>query len=82
MVHYNFYDYSKTIYTRSHDIVIITCPLHGEFTVKAYSHLTGIDCLKCSKQKLKQISNFSHIQFINSKKIENIKKDIDVISKT
>lgn len=41
------YDYSKTIYTRNRDKIIIICPNHGEFTQMAMSHLAGRGCKSC-----------------------------------
>lgn len=46
-VHNNKYDYSKSIYTKSKDKVIIICLEHGEFKQEANSHLRGRGCLKC-----------------------------------
>jgi endogenous inhibitor of DNA gyrase (YacG/DUF329 family) len=37
-VHNSKYDYTKTIYTAAHAYVTITCPIHGDFEQKAYSH--------------------------------------------
>ena len=33
--------------TRVHDIAVLHCPKHGEFSQKAYSHLAGIGCPSC-----------------------------------
>lgn len=46
-IHNNKYDYSKTIYTRAHDKVIIICPMHGAFEQKAYAHIQGRGCFTC-----------------------------------
>ena len=46
-VHGNKYDYSKVEYTKMHDKVIITCPIHGEFKQEAHAHLKGQGCPKC-----------------------------------
>lgn len=45
------FDYGKTVYVRAHDEVIVTCPKHGDFKQKAYSHLNGRGCAKCSRTK-------------------------------
>ncbi|HGB3193965.1 TPA: GIY-YIG nuclease family protein [Salmonella enterica subsp. enterica serovar Waycross] len=47
LVHGDVYDYSKTIYTTSHDKVKIICTKHGIFEQAAYSHLAGKGCKKC-----------------------------------
>ena len=46
-IHGDKYDYSKTKYTLSHDEVIITCPIHGDFKQVANYHLSGHGCEKC-----------------------------------
>jgi len=49
-VHSDQYDYSKVNYVDSQTKVTIICPEdgHGEFQQKAYSHLLGFGCAKCS----------------------------------
>jgi hypothetical protein len=51
IVHSGFYDYSESVYTRSQDDIVITCPLHGNFTQKANSHLMGHGCKLCANNK-------------------------------
>ena len=50
--HVNKYDYSRTVYKKANEKVIIICddPGHDyyEFEIRAYSHLQGIGCKKCS----------------------------------
>lgn len=41
------YDYSKAVYTKSTDKIIIGCPTHGLFTPMAAHHMQGIGCPKC-----------------------------------
>lgn len=45
--HSDFYFYDKTKYHTSHHFVTITCPDHGDFKQKAYSHLQGTGCPVC-----------------------------------
>ena len=52
-VHGNKYDYSKTVYLGRNSKLIITCPEHGDFWQKPYSHLNGHGCPKC---------NYSHLE--------------------
>lgn len=52
-LHGNKYDYSKAEYKGSKSNVIITCPIHGDFTQKAYTHLKGSGCPKCAKEERK-----------------------------
>jgi len=48
IIHGDKYDYSKTVYTKSREKVIITCLVHGDFTQTAHNHLYGKGCFKCS----------------------------------
>jgi hypothetical protein len=49
-IHNGKYSYEKTIYTTNHDQVIITCPIHGDFTQIASNHLRGYGCSKCASE--------------------------------
>ena len=46
---HNFkYDYSKTVYEGSQNKVTIICPIHGEFSQAAHSHMyRGMGCKQC-----------------------------------
>jgi hypothetical protein len=47
IVHNNFYNYSNTNYSKSNQMVIITCPLHGDFEQLPSNHITGSGCSIC-----------------------------------
>lgn len=47
LVHGDKYDYSKTVYVNQRTNVTIICPIHGEFTQKADSHMRGFGCRFC-----------------------------------
>lgn len=47
-VHGDKYDYSKAVYVNSQTHVIITCPVHGDFSQRPYSHVAGFGCARCS----------------------------------
>ena len=49
IVHNDFFSYDKTVYLNSNEKVIVTCPIHGDFEVKANNHLNGANCKKCQK---------------------------------
>jgi len=51
-IHKDKYDYSKSVYVRGHDGILIICPIHGEFSQQPYSHLAGHGCMKCRNEKL------------------------------
>ena len=46
-VHGDLYDYSKTVYVKSNQNVIITCKEHGDFEQTPNAHLSGCGCPKC-----------------------------------
>lgn len=82
-IHNNRFDYSKTIYTKGLDKVIIICPEHGEFLQTPKDHLTGRGCLKCRNltnnefiSKAKQIHgdkyDYSITKYINTDSPVNI----------
>ncbi|MBR6517584.1 MAG: hypothetical protein IKT40_12205 [Bacilli bacterium] len=47
--------YDKTIYRGVDNQVIITCPIHGDFSIKASTILKGNGCLKCRFDNNKNI---------------------------
>ena len=76
-VHGDKYDYSKTVYTRPLEKVIIICPKHGEFLQLPYNHLKGMGCRKCNSitteefiEKAREIHgdkyDYSKVKYINS----------------
>jgi hypothetical protein len=48
-IHGDRYDYSKVIYVKSIENVIITCPIHGDFEQSPNSHLCRHGCRKCNQ---------------------------------
>lgn len=51
-VHGDRFDYSKVVYKNAMDKVIITCPVHGDFTQTPSAHLNGQGCPKCAGKNL------------------------------
>lgn len=49
--HGDRFDYSKTVYVRDRQKVVIICSVHGEFEQTPSGHLKGRGCLKCSPNK-------------------------------
>lgn len=48
LLHGESYDYSKSVYSRSRDKILIKCNLHGtEFTQRPSAHLQGQGCPTC-----------------------------------
>ena len=54
-IHGDKYDYSKTEYIDSRKKVVVICPVHGEFAVMPYVHLSGCICRKCHFETKKRI---------------------------
>lgn len=50
-IHNNKYDYSKSVYTKKTEKLIIICNLHGDFIQNAHNHLRGYGCPKCGQEK-------------------------------
>src|SRR5271166_2153666 len=48
IIHNSKYDYSKVIYTKSKNKIIVICPIHGEFSQIADDHSRGHGCSQCS----------------------------------
>ena len=59
-VYNGFYDYSKTIYTAWDEDVVVTCPVHGDFKVKAGKHVSRRQgCRKCRMSPIPRKSDGS-----------------------
>lgn len=54
-VHKQKYIYDKTNYVGRSVKIIITCPIHGEFTQWPGNHLKGHGCSKCTYHKLSKL---------------------------
>jgi len=50
IIHKNKYSYTKTVYTKTGNKVIITCPKHGDFMQVAHYHLSGNGCPLCGEE--------------------------------
>lgn len=75
----NHYLYNKTKYVNKVTKVIVTCPIHGDFKIFPYDHLSGHGCPKCVGkyhytteewiEKAKQTHNnkfdYSKVQYAN-----------------
>lgn len=69
IVHDEKYDYSKVVYKKSVENVIIICPIHGEFKQRPDSHYSGSGCQICSESKgEKKINIFLKKNNINFEK--------------
>ena len=69
-VHNFKYNYTKTIYIKDIEEVTILCEVHGEFKIKANTHLNGVGCKKCGNLKIAQERTYS---IDNFKELGNLK---------
>lgn len=67
LVHGDRYDYSKVIYTKSTEKVIIICKEHGEFLQEANSHLRNKGCRACAGNNIQ----YNNQEFIKKAKIKH-----------
>ena len=75
-IHKNKYDYSYSTYTNSKTKVCIVCPNHGKFHQIPNSHLMGMGCSKCGRNKVSKLFSSSVENFItNSTMIHGDKYD-------
>ena len=76
-IHNGFYDYTKTVYLKSKSPVVITCPIHGDFTIKQASmHYYG-GCPECNQSKgekeILKILERKNIKYTTQKKFKDCK---------
>jgi len=77
------YDYSKVVYVRSSDKIIIVCLDHGDFEQRPNNHLSGIGCDQCGGSATlntetfieraieihgKSTYDYSKVQYVGNKK--------------
>lgn len=67
-VHGNKYDYSKTNYISANKKVIVTCIKHGDFFIRASSHLSGCGCKKCASEYIALLYKKNAETFISEAK--------------
>lgn len=53
-VHCGYFSYGNAEYKGANELITPTCPIHGDFEVKANNHLNGANCKKC------QIEGITH----------------------
>ena len=59
------YDYSKVVFHKMLEKVIIICPIHGEFLQKPIAHADGDGCDKCSREESGRLRATTIDSFIN-----------------
>jgi very-short-patch-repair endonuclease/uncharacterized C2H2 Zn-finger protein len=63
-IHGDTYDYSKTIFNRAKDKLIITCKKHGDFEQESYCHSIGVGCPVCKSEHVGNIRRLSIYEFM------------------
>ena len=63
-VHTNKYGYNKTVYTINREPVIITCKVHGDFSMMANAHTNGQGCPSCRYATMADSRRGTTIDFI------------------
>ncbi len=76
-VHNDKYNYDKVNYTNNHTKVIINCPKHGDFQQSPIQHLSGKNCLLCSRD----VNRYTADDFIRkAKSIHGDKYNYDKVN--
>ena len=73
--HGDKYDYSKVVYTKKDNKIIIICKIHGEFEQCANSHIMGYGCQKCGGNY-----RYNTYGFIEKSKLRFLKLWIEIYS--
>jgi len=70
-IHKNKYDYSKVDYVDAFTKIKIICPVHGEFTQRPNSHLSGYGCEKCGILVCMEVNRSNTNNFIERAKLKH-----------
>lgn len=63
------YTYKDAVYTGADNFITITCPEHGNFSQRAYSHKQGRGCAKCARENSTSKQRKSQDKFLEDSKI-------------
>ncbi len=77
-IHNNKYTYEATIYKNNRSHVTIICPIHGEFSQKAHTHLNGKGCPDCGKWRCCSKSETEWLDEIQTK-VPKLKRQVKLI---
>ena len=92
-LHKNRYDYSLTKFRGAANHVTIICPIHGEFSQRAYEHLQGHGCIQCAQERrketyilpksvwVKRMEKYPLISFKDEMQIKNYHGFVDLVCK-
>ena len=76
--HNNFYTYNKAEYINNKIPLIITCPIHGDFSQSPDNHLQGKGCPECAKLKIRENQLMSQEQFLSKLKEQHPDYDFSI----
>lgn len=65
ILHSNYYNYDKVIYSTTKTKVTITCPTHGDFDQRPDNHLQGQGCPECGRTKTVASRKLSYEDFVS-----------------
>lgn len=63
--HGNTYDYTKSVYKSAHAKLTITCPTHGDFSIRPNDHLTGQGCRQCGIERRNTHQTYTTQSFVD-----------------
>lgn len=79
------FDYSETLYTRSHEDVTVRCKKHNySITKKAYTFLQSFPCNKCNPKSLQEESIKDYIESLIGSEVKSVRpywldgKELDI----
>ncbi|GHA31633.1 DUF723 domain-containing protein [Photobacterium aphoticum] len=64
-VHDDYYEYTKVVYKKSSQKVVITCYKHGDFELRPNNHLRGVGCAKCAAERVADQQRMTLEEFIS-----------------
>lgn len=73
-IHGNKYDYSLVKYKTAKEKIVIICPIHGEFSQTANSHLNGNGCKRCANILNSERLKNTIFDFINKANLKHNNK--------
>ncbi|MCD6435300.1 MAG: hypothetical protein J7L15_02830 [Clostridiales bacterium] len=79
-IYNNKYTYNKTEYIDSKIKVIITCPIHGDFSQIPNNHLNGLGCRACGVQKRLTSSRRTTEEFVKLSKKMHFDKNYSYLN--
>lgn len=76
-IHFNKYNYDKSVYINCKTKITITCPKHGDFEQTPGSHMSGSGCPICNESKgekiIRNYLSINEIDFISQKTFPDCK---------